>query len=303
MARIIAVDLGSNTCRGIEYDCETQRFVKDFEAVVRTADRLHETGRIDDAAVERVIDALTRMREHLGFKGAEVRAVTTAAMRMASNRDEALERIREATGVTFELIDAEREAGYALLAVRHRLGQLRLPDDSMAIIDVGGGSTEIIFEQESRSVSKSFPIGIVTVAQQCAEPESIREHLERLLLPVRRFVDDYYARNGRVKLFVATAGTPTTIAAFLQGMTYDTYDPARINGFALERQACLRSLEALLAMDEETRKRYVGVGREALIVAGVIIVEMLYGVLGFETATVIDDGVREGVAIAACAEA
>lgn len=302
MQRIIAIDLGSNTCRGIEYDCASGCFLNAYETVVRTADRLHETGRIDEAAVERVIDALEQIRQRLRFEGAKIHAVTTAAMRMASNREEALKRIAEATGVVFELIDAEREAFYAQTAVKHRLEQLRLPDDSMVIVDVGGGSTEIIFAQHAQTVSKSFPIGIVTVAQQCDAPDAIRSHVRTLLLPVREFVDAYYAAQGRAEVFVATAGTPTTIAAFLQGMTYNTYDVQKINGFRLQRSECLRALDALLEMDEPTRETYVGVGREALIVAGVIIVEMLYSVLGFETATVIDDGVREGVAIAACGE-
>lgn len=300
MKRIIAIDLGSNTCRAILRDCETGEFIGDFEAVVRTADRLHETGRIDDGAVARIVEALKRIRARFAFEEARIHAVTTAAMRMAANRDEALETIREKTGVAFELIDAEREAEYALLAVRRRMAQLRLPAQSLVMIDVGGGSTEIIFFKGGRKVSESFPIGIVTVAQQCGEPEAIRQHLKTLFEPVRCFADAYYETNGRVDGFVATAGTPTTIAAFLQGMTYDTYDPQRINGFALRRAECLRALDALLAMDEATRMLHVGVGRESLIVAGVIIVEMLYGILGFETATVIDDGVREGVAIAGC---
>ena len=302
MASVVAIDLGSNTCRAIEYDCETGTFGREFERIVKTADRMHETGRIDAGAVERVVDALRAADELFDLKKTPYHAVTTAAMRMAQNSDEVLARIAEETGIGFEIIDADKEAFYTLTGVRARLAQLGMETESLCMIDIGGGSTEVIFYENGRSVSKSFPIGIVTVAQQCSDPDEIRTFVQqRLLREVYIFVDTYIiTRGGRPRTFVTTAGTPTTIAAFLQGMTYDSYDPAKINGYRLTKPACEQALQALLEMDEMERKLYVGVGREALIVAGVVIVELFYEVLDYNTSVVIDDGVREGVAIAYC---
>ncbi|MHC3994223.1 Ppx/GppA phosphatase family protein [Thiomicrolovo sp. ZZH C-3] len=302
MAKVVAIDLGSNTCRAIEYDCAAGAFGRECERIVKTADRMHETGRIDEGAVTRVIDALKAADELFDLKHTPYRAVTTAAMRMAANSEAVLAQIAEATGVGFEIIDADREAFYTLTAVRARLGQLGLQSDSLCMIDIGGGSTEVIFYQEGERVSQSFSIGIVTIAQRCDTPEEVRRLTDRMLQPVRLFVDAYIAAQGRPQTFVTTAGTPTTIAAFLQGMTYDSYTPGRINGFALEKTECEQALRELLMLDEKMRSIYVGVGRETLIVAGVVIVEMFYEVLGYDTSVVIDDGVREGVAIAFCEE-
>ncbi len=299
-SRVVAIDLGSNTCRVIEYDCRTRTFGREFERIVKTADRMHETGRIDDAAVGRIVSALKEADAIFGFADVRVKAVTTAAMRMASNRDEVLGRIARETGVRFEIIDADTEAAYTLEAVRGRLRSLDLDADSLVLVDVGGGSTEVIFYRDGIRTSASFPIGIVTLAQQCDTPADVRRLLETKLKPVREFVRSYYETHGRVDTFVSTAGTPTTIAAFLQGMTYDTYDVKKINGFRLTRDDCQKALDALLALEEAERARYVGVGRETLIVAGVVIVEAFYGVLGFDISVVIDDGVREGVAISMC---
>lgn len=300
MALVTAVDLGSNTCRVIEYDCETRQFGRAFERIVKTADRLHEIGRIDEGAVARIIDALNAADTSFDFAHRPYRAVTTAAMRMAKNSAEVLARIAQQTGVEFRIIDADEEAFYTLTAVRARLQTLKMNAESLCMIDIGGGSTEVIFYQNGERVSESFPIGIVTIAQQCATPDGVRLHVERALQPVRLFVDAYRSESGMPKLFVTTAGTPTTIAAFLQGMTYDRYDPRRINGFALSKTDCEQALDDLLRLDEKVRSIYVGVGRETLIVAGVVIVEMFYELLGYDTSVVIDDGVREGLAISMC---
>ncbi len=298
---MISIDLGSNTFRCIEYDCASSQWGGEFERIVKTADRMHESGMIDTAAVERVITAIEDAKEVLDFSAQPVKAVTTAAMRMASNSRSVLAEIARRTGVVFEIIDAEREAFYTTIAVRNRLLHLGLGAEKFVLVDIGGGSTEVIFVNAAKQQSKSFPIGIVTVAQQCSSPAEVRTTLQGMLQPVREYVAQVYASAGRPEQFVSTAGTPTTIASFLQGMTYDTYDVERINGYVLSLEACGKALEGLLSLDEKTRAEYVGVGRETLIVAGVVIVEEFYKLLGFETSVIVDDGVREGVAIDYCA--
>lgn len=295
--KIIAIDLGSNTCRAIEYHVKSGEFGRDFERIVKTADRIHETGKISAAAVDRVVEALKEADAQLSFKDAQVIAVATAAMRMASNSDAVLRTIERETGVLFDIIDADAEAHYTMTAVRKRLSTLGIPGHSLAMIDVGGGSSEVIFYHHEERISHSFPIGIVTIAQQCETPEDVEWHLETLMTPVREFAQDFYAIHGPVDTFVATAGTPTTIAAFVQGMTYADYDPQKINGFKLHVDECEIALRDLQRMDEKMRSYFVGVGRESLIVAGVVIVQAFYRALGFSEAIVIDDGVREGVAI------
>ncbi len=80
-------------------------------------------------------------------------------------------------------------------------------------------------------------------------------------------------------------------------MDYQSYDPNRINGTFLERSDCVRVLGELLEMDEMTRSRYVGVGREELIIVGIRIVEMIFDAFKLQRAIVIDDGLREGIAL------
>jgi len=297
---MIAIDLGSNSFRAISYDCETSRLIDAYETIVKTADKLHLTSKISEPAVERVLEALKQADKRLHFSEHTVRAVTTQAMRKATNQEAVLSRLEKEGGVHFEVIDAEREAYYTLIAVEARLKALKIKSEHFVLIDVGGGSTEIIFYKAGVSESKSFPIGIVTTAQSCDDGEEIHLYLKHMFQPLLSYVDDYHSREGRPDTMVATAGTPTTMAAYLLGMDYSVYDVEKINGYKLTFEGTQTALDGLMALSEQQRAAIVGVGRESLILAGIVIVQKLYEVLGFESAIVIDDGVREGVALDYC---
>ena len=294
-----AIDLGSNSFRCIEYDCDTKQFGRSFERIVKTADKMHETGLISDGAVTRVVQALKEAAEVVDLSG-NVQAVTTQAMRMASNAEQVLARIAQESGVHFEVIDAEAEANYTLVAVEARLKALKLQSRHFVLIDVGGGSTEIIFYRDGEMESRSFPIGIVTAAQICDDGESIDLYLQKVFAPLVTYVRDYYKTHTKPDIFVATAGTPTTMAAYLLGMNYSNYDVEKINGYALSLEGTQEALDGLMTLSEDERAAIVGVGRESLILAGIVIVQKLYAVLEFSHAVVIDDGVREGVCIDFC---
>jgi len=297
---MIAIDLGSNSFRCIGYDCETKRFGRSFERIVKTADKMHETGLISDGAVERVTTALKEADRALDFKENTVKAVTTQAMRMAGNSDDVIAKIKEQSGVEFQIIDADDEAYYTLIAVEDRLKALKIESTHFVLIDVGGGSTEIIFYNDDKMESQSFPIGIVTTAQICDEDRDIHAYLDEQFEDLVTYVTNYYETVGKPASFVATAGTPTTMASYLLGMDYQNYDVDKVNGYRLSLEDTQKSLDDLIDMSEAKRAEIVGVGRESLIIAGIVIVQKLYDVLGFGEAIVIDDGVREGVAIDYC---
>ena len=288
---MIACDLGSNSLRIVELDCESGHRINAFERMVKTADGLHETGLIDDAAVERIIDAIGEAKKIFDLR--EAYAVTTAAVRMAKNGKEVLEKIKAETGLDFIMIDALKEARLTALAVQWRLEKLGY-HDSFMLMDLGGGSTEISVGESSRS----FDVGIVTMAQKYGTAQGVKENLAKELSSLTTYIGAFE----KPSLFVATAGTPTTIAAFKQGLDYAHYDVEKVNGTVLSLQDLDETLEKLLAMQIQERERWVGVGRDDLIVAGVLIVRSLMISAGFSRMLVIDDGLREGLALKKCQE-
>ena len=297
---MIAIDLGSNTLRVLEYDCTAGRQISEYEKIVKTADGLAQYGAINTEAIERVISAIREAQEQIDFTSSVVRAVTTEAVRRAVNSDEVLSQIKKETGVNFQIISGEEEARLTLLAVKHRLLTLQHDSESFVLIDIGGGSTELIFHYENETVSQSFPVGIVTIAQTHKTLKNIEKILSKEMAEMQIFCNNVYESKGRVNAFVATAGTPTTVAAMKLGQNYETYDASKINGTSLEAGELDIYLKKLLSMPFEEREIAVGTGRSDLIAAGILIYKQLFSLLAFERCIIIDDGLREGVAIEAC---
>jgi len=299
---MIAIDLGSNTLRVLQVDCEKNKYIAEYEKVVKTADGLVESGVVSEAAVNRVIAAIHEAKETFDFETLPRKAVTTEAIRRASNSDEVLAQIAQETGILFEIISGEEEARLTLYAVQTRLQKLQYPSDTFVLVDIGGGSTELIFQFGLETISKSFPVGIVTIAQTYESLENIKKSLSEEMMAMQVFCTEVYAMRGKPNAYVATAGTPTTVAAMKLGLNYETYDAQKINGTSLQIDELDTYLKKLLSLPFEERERAVGTGRSDLIAAGILIYKQLYKVLGFDTCIVIDDGLREGVALEGCKE-
>jgi len=283
---MIAIDLGSNTLRMVEYD--GRNWGKSFEKIVRTAQGLDKSGMIHDSTVERIILAIEEAKTLLDFEGQTIVAVTTAAMRMAKNSHAVREAFFQRTGIDFTLISGEEEAHFTLMAVHNRLNTLGITSPSWALVDIGGGSSEIIVVTGEKIAAQSLPFGIVTMSESGDVQGRLTLFREALTAVIH---------GDLPQTLVLTAGTPTTMVAYLQGMNYATYAPQKVNGSILFASDCPKVLSELMAMEEATRAHYVGVGREQLIITGIQMVECVFTALGCKTAVVVDDGLREGVAL------
>lgn len=291
---MIGIDLGSNTLRFVAIDCVTKEILFEDSIIVKSADGIAYDGNITDGAITRIVEGIKYMDAKYDFSKHTIKAVTTEALRRAKNSKEVLGFIRKKTGICFEVISGDEEARLTLLAVRFRLARLGI-DKNFMLVDIGGGSTEIIFATKDSFVSKSFPIGIVTLTQKYDTLSDIATAIDNDSEQMAKFIGANSA-----DMFIATAGTPTTLAAMKLGMDYESYDAKRINGVVLSLEDVKMEFQRLLDMDEEMRKKSVGVGREDLITTGVLILQKLYDLSGFDACIVIDDGLREGVALEGC---
>jgi exopolyphosphatase / guanosine-5'-triphosphate,3'-diphosphate pyrophosphatase len=291
---MIAIDLGSNTIRFIEYDGIS--WGKNYEKVVRAAEGLQATGMIGKNALVRIIAAIEEAKQCLDFSTHEVVAVTTAALRMASNGIDIISKIHSSTGILFTIIDGVREAQLTLLAVQNRLRKLHIDSNSFVLSDIGGGSTELVYCDYEKVTSESFSIGIVTMSEQASNITELRLLLADFENQVHLFYNSLGEKKDKARL-VLTSGTPTTIAAYRMGMNYLNYDPHKVNGSILTLSDCKQTYTELMCMDESVRTHYVGVGREQVISTGILMVESLFIGANVQEALIIDDGLREGVAL------
>jgi exopolyphosphatase/guanosine-5'-triphosphate,3'-diphosphate pyrophosphatase len=299
---MIAIDLGSNTIRVVKIDCKTKKRVSEYEKIVRTAQNLHIDGTIDSKTVDNIIKAIEESKKVVSYnQDDKIEAVTTEALRVAKNSKDVLNTICDKTGISFSIIDGNTEANLVLVAIKNSIKELSIDTNNFVIVDIGGGSTEVTFYNSGKITSNSFKVGIVTLTNISLNKElsQIRDITKDKLKDIKKFVDNYY-KNHSVEYFISTAGTPTTISAIKHGMCYSTYDYRVVNGSNIYTDDLENTLQHLFSLSKDEKEALVGINRDDLIITGIIILQEIFNILRFDSSIVIDDGLREGVAIQMC---
>ncbi|WP_419769753.1 MAG: exopolyphosphatase [Candidatus Marinarcus sp.] len=296
MQEVISIDLGSNSFRVLKYDFSNHEILDDFHEVVGMADGLIKSGFISNEAQNRVIAAIKKASKLLDFEPKNAVCVTTAAMRIASNNQEVLKKFKEETGAIFKIIDGDEEARLTLLAIKYALKREKIKSEKFIVLDIGGGSTEIIIHNKDEFFAKSFPFGIVTLTQKHNDIIKVQEELHALKKEIKTYLAHLNMDLSQYT-FVATAGTPTTVAAVKLGLDAYAYDKNRINGTKVFMSDLQDVLELFQKKPIEELTQLVGKGRVEFIEVGILIYKTIFEVLNKNESIVFDDGLREGVAI------
>ena len=299
MNEVVSIDLGSNSFRVLKYDCKNEKILAEYNEVVGMADGLVETNNISKDAMQRVIEAINKSVEIVNYDTKKAVAVTTAAMRKAKNNQEVLKYFKDKTGVDFTIIDGKEEARLTLLAVKYALKREKINSSKFILLDIGGGSTEIIVNNDDTYKSHSFDFGIVTMTQEYLHYHALNSDLEKRKKEIKKYLDSLKI-NLDEYTFVATAGTPTTVAAVKLGQDFFSYDKDVVNGTIVNLDDLQTCLTLLSNSSKEEITKLVGRGRVEFIEVGIFIYQAIYEVLGKSESIVLDDGLREGVAINAC---
>ena len=296
---IVTIDLGSNSFRVLKYDCKNHRIISEYNEVVGMADGLVDTGLISKEAIQRVIVAISHSIEVIKYNPQDAICVTTAAMRNASNSEEILKYLSQEVKTNFSIIDGKEEARLTLLAVKYALKREKINSDKFVLLDIGGGSTEIIINTKDNYKAHSFDFGIVTLTQRFLNHDDLKNDLENKKLEIKLFLDSLNI-DFKDYSFVATAGTPTTIAAIKLGQDFFSYDRNIVNGTIVNLEDMTNCLNIFKNSSKEDIVKLVGRGRVDFIEVGIYIYKMIFEVLEKDESIVLDDGLREGVAINYC---
>ena len=293
---IVTIDLGSNSFRVLKYDYKNHKIISEFNDVVGMADGLVETLNISKDAMIRVINAINKASQDLNFDPKDAVCVTTAAMRKALNNKEVLSFFEEKTGAKFSIIDANEEARLTLLAVKYALKREKINSENFVLLDIGGGSTEIVVNTDQKYEAKSFDFGIVTMTQKSIKKEDLEKDLNDRKIQIKEFLNSLKI-DLKDYSFVATAGTPTTIASIKLGQDYFSYDRNIVNGTKVNLNDLEDSLKIFKSHSKDELTKLVGQGRVEFMEVGTYIYKMVFEVLQKDESIVLDDGLREGVAI------
>ncbi|WP_323588242.1 Ppx/GppA phosphatase family protein [Aliarcobacter butzleri] len=293
---IVTIDLGSNSFRVLKYDYKNHKIISEFNEVVGMADGLVETLNISKDAMIRVINAINKASQDLNFDPKDAVCVTTAAMRKALNNKEVLSFFEKKTSAKFSIIDANEEARLTLLAVKYALKREKINSENFVLLDIGGGSTEIVVNTAQNYEAKSFDFGIVTMTQKSIKKEDLEKDLNDRKIQIKEFLTSLKI-DLKDYSFVATAGTPTTIAAIKLGQDYFSYDRNIVNGTKVNLNDLEDSLKIFKSHSKDELTKLVGQGRVEFMEVGTYIYKMVFEVLQKDESIVLDDGLREGVAI------
>ena len=299
--RYAVIDAGTNSIKFHigehidEHDAGGKwRTVVDRAEVTRLGEGLADQGVIIDAALERVIAAISGMADEAKRHGVRaIAAVGTAGLRIAANSKEVVETIRVRTGVHIEVISGDEETRLAYLAAKAGLG---LNQGSLAVFDTGGGSSQFTFGHDA-VVDERFSVDVGAVRyterfglDRAVSPEVLRAAMAAIAADLSRI-------DGRPvpDALVAMGGAVTYITAVQHRLA--SYDPEVVQGSVLDRAEIDRQIELYRTRDADARRAIVGLQpkRAEVILAGACIVRAVMEKLGKQSFTVSDRGLRHGL--------
>lgn len=264
--------------------------------MTRLGEGLEDRPVITPEARERTTAAIADMADEAREKGSlAIVAVGTAGLRIAQNRDDVIEAIRERTGVTVEVIPGEEEGRLAYVAVQAGLG---LSEGSLVVFDTGGGSSQFTFGEGSRVDERfSVEVGAVRYTEQYGLDGVVSR--ETLDAAVEAISQNLSSLDGRPipDALVGMGGAITNITAV--SLSLAPYDPEVVQGAILDRDEIARQIGLYRSMDAMSRRSIVGLQpkRADVILAGACIVGTVMDKLSRESLTVSDLGLRHGVAV------
>ena len=308
MSRVGAIDCGTNSIRLLIVD-QLNGQLRDVHRemrIVRLGQGVDATGHFAPDALERTRTALTDYAVLLNKHRVErLRMVATSAARDAANRDVFFAMTADILGAVIPGSVAEMISGAeeAELSFRGAIDELDSAAAPFVVVDLGGGSTEVVLGEDVVRASFSADIGCVRVTERFlhSDPPTAEEvAAARQLVQQRLDVALRAVPVAAARTWVGVAGTMTTLAALAQNMR--AYDSAAIHLSRVRRAELLAVCERLIGMTRAERAALgpMHEGRADVIGAGGIIVEELAQVLhdraGIDELIVSEHDILDGIA-------
>ena len=299
LPRLAAVDIGTNSVRLVVAEIQpdgTYRVLDEDREMTRLGRGLAGTGKLATETMEHSLQTLGRMKAIAdGFGVQDLRAIATSAVREASNGPEFCAQAWRRLRVRVEVVSPEEEARLVFKSVaRH----YRLDDRLTAIVDIGGGSAEVILAAGGVIEQlHSLPLGAVRLTERYVRSDPLKN---RDWKELRRAIDQEIDHAIGVPPFAAevmigSGGTFTNLAAMAQAERDGRIAPVR--DYTLSRAELVRLLDRLRESPLAARREMAGLDptRADIIVAGAAVVARLTRRLGTLRVLVNERGIRDGV--------
>jgi exopolyphosphatase/guanosine-5'-triphosphate,3'-diphosphate pyrophosphatase len=296
--KVAVVDVGTNSTRLLIAEVHAGAVTElDRRSVVtRLGEGVDRSGRLGDAAQRRVLGVVEDYARAIAGQGCERReAVLTSAVRDASNGAELTARV-QALGLRARTLSGDEEAELTFLGASAGRG-----DDDLLVIDIGGGSTELVAGSRGRvRAHVSTQNGVVRHSERHlhADPPTPAQ-LDALARDVRANLTGSDPFSGPLGTAVAVAGTATQCAAMDLGL--EPYDAGRVEGHVLTAGRLRELLDRTAAVPLAQRREIPGLDpdRAPVIVAGIVILLEVLGFFGLDRVAASEHDILWGVALRA----
>jgi len=269
------------------------KIIKQFYRVSRLGEGLRKSGSLQPKPMQRTVKAIVECLDVARDEGAEqVLVIGTEALRSAGNREDFKKLLRQECGCTLKIVSAEEEAR---LTFRGSIQDI--PGKEYCVIDVGGGSSEVVcgdgghlFHHVSRQ------IGVVFLAEQAGMPEKLDEALKQSVEQriLAAFADATELKGfGPSSTWIGAGGTLSLLAILDQDL--EEYDPAKVHGYTFTQARLLEWYDRLNQVSPATRLEWgVEKGREDVLLFGILIFSTLMEQGAAREIAATDRGLRFG---------
>ncbi len=298
---LAVIDIGTNTLRLLIGCVRSGRLVRmsSDREVTRLGKDLRKTHVLNHDSIELSIRTISKFKVKCDeFNVGQIIAIGTSALRDAQDSSAFLRTIKEKTGIEVTVISGDKEAELTLKGIQ---GQKTLFSSPCSIIiDVGGGSTELIGSND-QCTKASIPVGGVNLFElfikydppSHSDLNDIKKYLRAEFNPVLSSIQDRYFSQSCC--LIATGGTPATLASMYLSLT--SYDGDKVHGQALSYDAIESMFEKLIALPMQERCCIPGLEYERadIIISGTMIIMTIMELLHAQELIVSDYGLMEGV--------
>lgn len=299
MKKIAAIDIGTNSMRLLLCKIVGNSITKKEKELIvtRIGENVSKTGFITEKALVRNIDALKYFKNKADRYGAEeVLIIATSAVRDASNGKLFAASAKSQTGLDIKIISGEEEAELGLKGVMSDIADI---EESVLVIDVGGGSTELVLgDKDKIDYSISVPIGSVKMTEQfsksdpicCEDVANMKSKLEEIF---REPID--FLNKKRIDKVIAIGGTATTIAAIFHGLSI--YNSQIVHNTVINTSVIDSTFNMLKDMTIQERCNVKGLQKERadVIPAGICILQHIIESLKKSSFVVSENDSLEGI--------
>lgn len=297
--RLAAIDVGTNSIRLVVAEVQgdrTYRVLDEEREMTRLGRGLDEFGRLADETIEKSLEAIGKMKAIAdGFQVREIRAIATSAVREASNGRSFCREAERRHGVRIEVISPADEAQ---LAFRSVTANFNLEGRSIAVVDLGGGSTEVILSAGTViDQVHSMPLGAVRLTERHCHSDPLRDkHWKQMRNAIDRTMRRVIGKPPfAADVMIGSGGTFSTLAEMIQCERVG--QASSVQGYQMGRAEIEHLLNRLRETPIDARRQLPGMNptRADIVVAGVAIIVRLADYLGCKQIVVNDRGIRDGL--------